>query len=241
MTAPFFYFTFALNLLLTKKLRRMKKLYILSVIAILISFSVVNAQINKGSLFLGGNIGFNSSHSVADDNSVSYKQDGFTISPTIGKAIKENLILGAGLIFFYNKYRQGPTNINDYQKSNGYGANVFLRRYKGIGKNFYIFLEGTLGGNYTKSYNSPLTSYNNYKRTSFGLGATPGISYAVSKRLQLELGLNQILSVDYTHEKGDKGVNYGVPYKSNSFSITTSLTNSYLSSVYFGFRLLLGK
>ena len=68
------------------------------------------------------------------------------------------------------------------------------------------------------------------------LGADPGISYAISKKLQLETGFNQIINVSYSHEKGDKVGPDNVPYKSNTFNLRTSLNNTFLNNVYLGFR-----
>ncbi|MES1221420.1 MAG: outer membrane beta-barrel protein [Bacteroidota bacterium] len=218
----------------------MKKFTILPLVAILFSFSSLNAQITKGSLFLGGNINVSLSHPKADDNSENYNADNFNFSPTIGKVIKDNLVFGAGLTYAYTKYSYGPANNISSQKVNSYGANIFLRRYSTIGKGFSIYLEGSLGGNYSKSDNTPNLNSNNFKRTSFGLGATPGISYTITKKLQLETGLSQVFGIAYSHEKGDKGgYNNDSPYKNNSFNLYTSLNSNFLSSVYFGFRFLL--
>ncbi|MCW3115982.1 MAG: hypothetical protein JWM28_64, partial [Chitinophagaceae bacterium] len=92
---------------------------------------------------------------------------------------------------------------------------------------------------YNKSGNIPLIYFKN-ERTSFKLDANPGISYAIAKKLQLEIGFNQLLGIGYYHEKGHNGNNYDTPYKTNSFNITTGFNNSYFSSLYFGFRVLLG-
>ena len=209
-------------------------------LSFLFSVSILHAQISKGSLFLGGNINFYSSDNSADDNSIGYKQDVFTVSSVIGKVIKNNLVLGAGLGYSHTKYRQGPTNIPNDQKSNGYSGNVFLRKYMGLGKNFYIYLESALGARYDKSDNSPINLNNNYKTISVSLGVTPGISYAISKKLQIETGFNQLLSIGYSHEKGNKNPSYSVPYKTNTFSVSTGFNNSYFSSIFFGFKLFLG-
>jgi hypothetical protein len=185
----------------------MKKILTLPVLSLLFSVSILHAQISKGSLFLGGNFNFYSSHNSADDNSAGYKQDVFSFSPVTGIVIKDDLVLGVGLSYSHTKYSQGPAATPDNQKSNGYGGTVFLRKYKTLGRNFYFFLESALGISYDKSDNTPLALYNNFRTTSFGLGIIPGISYAICKKLQIEAGFNQLLGVRYSHERGDKSPN----------------------------------
>jgi hypothetical protein len=77
----------------------MKKISVFS-FAILFA-SVASAQISKGSLFLGGNISTASSK-VELPNGQEQEQKGFMISPAIGTAIKNNLIVGVDLT--YSKY-----------------------------------------------------------------------------------------------------------------------------------------
>src|SRR5215213_1376453 len=100
-------------------------------------FSSVNAQITKGSIFLGGDIG--ASTQKSESMSVLNKQSGFSISPVVGKAIRENLVFGIELSYAFSK-----TQYTDQeQKINSYGSGIFLRKYKPIGKSgFYIFLHG---------------------------------------------------------------------------------------------------
>jgi hypothetical protein len=221
----------------------MKKISILPLLAFLFSFSTVQAQITKGSLFLGGSINFNMIQNKADSISQSSNQIGFTFSPVLGKAIKDDLIFGGSLIYSYNKYGLE----HQAQKSYGYGAGVFLRKYKSIAKGFYIFLEGDLTGRYDKSDNFQQVVYGgNYKGASFSLSASPGISYAISKKLHLEMGLNQLVGLGYSSGKGDRYYFDGstpllTRIKTTSFGINTSLSNGYMSSISFGFRVLLGK
>ena len=218
----------------------MKKIFIPALSCFLFSASFLQAQISKGSLFLGGNIGLYSSQSHTESGNTKYDQTSFNVSPVIGKGIKENLIFGVNLFYSYTKFKQNLPVSTGTQAVNGYGAGVFLRKYKSIGKGFYIFLEGDLSGRYDKTDNSPLTAFNNYKRTSIILAADPGISYAISKKLHLETEFSQIINVYYSNEKGDKLGSDSLPYKTKTFNFGTSLTNTFLNNVYLGFRLLPG-
>jgi hypothetical protein len=50
---------------------------------------------------------------------------------------------------FSLSYNHLDYSLND-QKTNGYGAGVFLRQYKPLGKSFYLFAQEALNFNYNK-------------------------------------------------------------------------------------------
>lgn len=160
------------------------------------------------------------------------KQNGINISPVVGKAIKENLVLGvnAGFGIYNNDYPMG----NAEYDTKSYDAGLFLRKYKNISTSgFYIFVQGGLGVAYNnqKQEDMPVT-YDDIKRTALGINAYPGISYAVNKKLHLETGFNNLLMVNYFHEKRESGSPV-TTYKTNGFSVTSSLNNA--SSLYLWF------
>lgn len=198
--------------------------------------SSVNAQIKKGSIFLGGDISGSSQKTKSGDITTN-KQNGIFISPVFGKAIKDNLILGinAGFGIYSNDY---PIRNTEYDT---YNAGLFLRKYKNIATSgFYIFVQGGLGVSYYNQKEEGMpTTYDNIKRTTIGINAYPGISYAVNKKLHLETGFNNLLMVNYFHEKRETGSPV-TTYKTNGFSVSSSLNNA-TSSLYLGFRLLIGK
>lgn len=218
----------------------MRKLQILIIAAALFITYPLNAQIKKGSVFLGGNIG-GSTQKTSRDGTTINSHDGLNISPVIGKAIKENLILGADAGFgFYENNSSGPWPYTD-QRNNSYGAGIFIRKYKPIGKSgFSMFLQGGFDINYNRNkYNNPPPYFDKTELYSIGISTYPGISYTISKRLQLETGFNNLLGLSYFTEKREvSGVS---PYteKTNGISISSSLNN--LSSLYLGFRVLINK
>ena len=217
----------------------MKKIFILPLIIFLFSFSSLQAQISKGSLLLGGNIGASTQKVEATSINTPFKQNSFTISPVFGKAIQENLVLGidAGLSF----YKQEQYDASSKQKQNSYSGGFFLRQYRPIGKGFYLFLQERLGYKYDDN-NSNYTygTESDFKRHTVALNVNPGVSYALNKKLHLEAGFNNLLYLNYSHEKGNN-YNNSSPgsYKSNNFNAGADLNG--FSSLYIGFRVLLGK
>jgi hypothetical protein len=209
------------------------------------------AQIKQGQVLLGGNIGFlkQTSSPISSANDGQTNQTNILLNPSFGKAIKENLVLGFDLDYSHAKmeseYAPGPPPQNFIMKSDTYGAGIFLRRYKSLGNGFYLFMQGRLGGDYT-TQNNDYISVNStiieLKRYNFSLGFFPGISYAISKKVQLETGFQNLVYAQYDNERQTIQQALGgsvSSYRSNSFSLSTSLSNS-LSGFVVGFRVLMG-
>lgn len=191
-----------------------------------------NAQISKGSVLLGGDLGVFLLNTKDASNRES-KTSGFSISPTVGKAVKDNLVIG-GLAKFETTKAVG---IAQTQKSNQYSAGIFVRKYKELGKSdFYFFLQSALRGDIIrqKIYDNTSSTYTN--QTIVGVSVSPGVAYAVSKKVQLELGVNDLASLNYIHSEssaaGPTGKNV-----TNGFALSTNLTR--LQGFYIGFRFVI--
>lgn len=210
----------------------MQKRILFSTLIVLVIASTANGQIKKGAVLLGGNIGF-STQKTDDPFNTAQKTTNFVISPAFGRAVKENLIVGFDLNYSYYK---NESNIPNIQTTNGYGLGVFIRRYKELGKGFYLFGQGRIGGTYNNTKNdihlpAPPSEYQ-VKGFSIDAGIYPGIAYAVSNKLQLETGFNNLVYASYSHTN-----NEGTDLKTNSFAIGSSLSN--FSGLTIGFRVLL--
>lgn len=215
----------------------MRKLHILIIAAALFVTPALNAQIKKGAVFLGGDIG-GSSQKTKTGGTITNKQEGLNISPVFGKAIKENLILGGNAGF--GLYENNTGTSTNFQRSSSYGAGIFIRKYKPIGNSsFSMFLQGGFGVNYNSNEDvSPFSNFYKTTRYNIGISVYPGMSYAVSKRLQLETGFNNLLSLNYFTEKRENNTVPGT-VKTTGVNISSSLNN--ISSLYLGFRVLINK
>jgi len=215
----------------------MKKI-ILSLFFVFILISSSFAQIKKGSLFLGGDIGGTTQKTKTGDVATN-KQQNITISPVFGKAVKENLVFGvnAGFGIFSN---DNPSTSADEYRRVLYSAGVFLRKYKNIAKSgFYLFVQGGAGAShYKEEFESNSTVFDKTRRLVVNINAYPGVSYAINNKLHLETGFANLLSLHYLHEKRESG-NPVTVYKTNGFGLSSSLNNA--SSFYLGFRLLISK
>lgn len=217
----------------------MRKIYTFLPLLLIIVCTATQAQIKKGSLFLGGDLSVGTTNTKNSNDENISKQNNFGISPVAGIAVKDNFIAGVSLNagFSENKYPNQPT-----QKGNSFGAGVFARHYKNIGKSgFYVFVQNSLGAGYGEQrYGS--TTYNDTRKIktfTVNLSMYPGLSYSVSRKLHLETGFNNLLNINYSNEKNQYWNPATSTTRTNRFSIGTSLNN--LSSLYVGFRVLIGK
>ena len=200
----------------------------------------VNAQITKGSVLLGGGIGYYGQKNDANTGTSTSKQNNFFINPAIGVAVKRNSIVG-GDLYFGTQLQKNMNNNNAKNTLNSYGAGVYIRKYLPVAKRLYIFGQGRIGANYSNGKNIQAVDY---KSTSKGydinIGIYPGVSFQVNKKLHLESGFNNLIHAQYNQTK-TKTFSFGNETSAtiNSFSAGTSL-NSF-SSLYVGFRLLLAQ
>jgi hypothetical protein len=215
----------------------MKKIYMLASFVVLLSS--VDAQIKRGDIILGGNLNYSnqstSSPQITGAASPSslLKQNDLAINPSIGKAIRDNLVLGLDLSYGHSGLSYTPAGSPAQTSSaDNFSAGVFIRRYKPLGNGFYLFGQAEVTGGYSHStgYNPPPNSSSS---TVNGYGVTfqlyPGIAYALNRRWQIETGLPNFLSIDYTHTKTTNSYNNGIPDETSTyhdFSFASALTGT---------------
>lgn len=212
------------------------------------------AQIKKGTILLGGNLMFYTQKTTPDNPLQDYHttQTNLSLNPSVGIAVKDNLLKGFELSYSNKRDEQAYPQGNYFTSSkiyvNNYGAGFFLRRYKYLGGRFYIFMQGRLGGAYSTSKNEykeqskPATS-TDIKGYNISLGFYPGVSYAITDWLQLETGFQNLVYAQYSHQKQtDQVLTDGTvsTYKTNAFSLGTNLSNRLYGFVV-GFRILLNR
>jgi len=201
----------------------MKQRFLLSILFVCSFMMTTRAQISKGAIWLGGNIGYNKSKMGSD---TPYLQtSNLNISPAVGIVVKENLVVGIGLL-----YRRGKSEHNGNQlesKGNTYGVNIFVRKYIPVVNRLYIFGEAGAGYSTSKGHETWLNYYTNpatqtkstSKGWSTGLNVTPGLSFAVTKKFHLETSLNSLLGVSYSKsETTPDKPNTGNPSKNENFT-----------------------
>ena len=216
----------------------MKKFTILTLISFLVFSIHSNAQIKKGTILLGGGLGFNLTESGSSPNETSFS--GFHITPSVGFVTKDNQAIGFNLFYSHASTVVSGSPYDDV-KNNAYGGGVFLRRYLPVGKNFYMFGEGQANFNYSQQTSRPNTDLQSKIMIyNGGISLYPGLAYAVNKRFHLELGLNNLVSFGYNRQEVENVTLGGTTRtKSSGFQFSTNLSTSTPFNV--GFRVGLGK
>ena len=192
----------------------------------LFTFSLSNAQITKGNLFIGGDLYL----AISNTNNTNANGDfsrnsNFGFSPTIGWATKENLVIGASILTSFSSYNYA--NSDNYNRSNRIGAGVWMRKYLPIGKSFYLFSNGMLSVQSLYNSNTIVAQPNFYKEKGYSINASlvPGIAYQVNKRLFLDAALNNLFSLGY-ERRNSEYQNSGSPRikrVSNSLNLSSGI------------------
>jgi hypothetical protein len=222
----------------------MKSTFILSVL-FLFSFSL-SAQIKKGAIFLGGDLGFSGGSIKPVENTpvLESESTGFNISPVVGKAIKDNLIAGVGLYYSANNLKQTAPNSVSEDKTNYYGGNVWLRKYYTLSKSFYLFLNSGLNVNVRKKRTEFNQVPNSSKATGFGVSANinPGVAYQMRKNFFLEASLNNLVSLNYvrTRYEAKNGLGLTSSYITKNYGISSSIANA-TNPLQIGMRWIIAK
>lgn len=220
----------------------MKYLYILSFV--IVCSGTARAQVNKGEIVLGGNIGYQdqASNGVTPPSPTTFHN--LNINPSIGKAIRENLVLGLDLSYSHGSSGSGSGSQAQYSNaSNGFFAGVFLRRYKGLGNGFYLFGQAEIGSGYSHtSTDNPASVETSYRSNSYSASFQlyPGIAYALNRHWQIEAGLPNFFAINYSHTRETmvySGQNEQ-PGTNHYFSINSSLTGNNQFTV--GIRYFIG-
>lgn len=215
--------------------------FFLSFLFVLTYVVTSQAQIDKGSVLLGTSIGYSqikSKNGVSSGNNT--KSQSFIVSPAVGVAIKENLV--AGIRFNYMKTTQKSNyDYANYYNSDtkNYGGSIFIRRYVPLISRLYVFGEGNASYNIirettTQGYYSGKNE-RKAKGWNTGLSITPGISYGVCKKVQVELGFNSLLSASY----GKTKTTYNNMPEENRESFSTGISKDNSSMFYIGFQVIL--
>jgi hypothetical protein len=178
----------------------MKLKSLLFVLIAISSSQISKAQISKGAIFLGGQVGFGSRKVDANFLNEDAKRTNALIAPAVGLVTKNNLVIGFDVPFvFYNDENENP-DYTDYKQLN-VGAGVFVRQYFEVANRFYLFAQGRFGGDYISNRQTYQVSTTKEKGFAVNLSFYPGVSYALKKNIHLESGFYNLASINYYNSK----------------------------------------
>jgi hypothetical protein len=211
----------------------MKRKILLCLLLAIVSSQIANAQIKKGTIFLGGHIG--GGFSKGNSEPYESRQTSFSISPAYGVFTKDNLVWGGDLYFQHNYSEFDNNNIE--QKVIFAGIGVFVRQYFPVANRLYLYGQARLGANYQRDNSANLNGTT--KARGYGISASlhPGLSYALKKNIYLETGFNNLVSVGFTHLKTTQKGAVTTTGKSNSFGLNGNLSGA--AEITIGIRILI--
>lgn len=193
----------------------------------------VKAQIKQGSVMFGTTVSFHSSRSEAPYEFTN-KNIFYSIGPTLGKVVRQNLILGIDLPYGHRRIDEFINGVMNYTKVNTVGLGVNASQYQHLGKSgIYLFLCSRLGVDYSRTKNTRLTGGYDLNGNTFtiGLGISPGVSYAVNKKFHVEAGLSQLFWIGYSNSRFKYDGPDQLVSKSSKLNTSVGLGNSILWSV----------
>lgn len=205
----------------------------------IVTATIANAQISKNDLILGGNFSLNL-NSQKNEGANTTTTTNFSIAPSIGKVYKDNHVIG-----FIAKYKFSGVNNNSNLNTNSFGAGVYLRQYKPLGKGFYLFAQESLNADYDhiRTIHIEPNVIEDDKVTNIYIAFNPGVSYDINKRLQLELlFLNNFLSLGYqTQNTKFENTSAYTNYKNNVFYASSNSDFGLWNSVSLGAKIFLNR
>ena len=192
------------------------------ILACIALFTVVlaEAQIEKGDIQLGGSVQYVSTENGGIDQStlIISPQAGLFVSPTTS----------IGLILAFNSQTFPGLNQNNGQlvdlTSNLFQFGAYARFHKPVADNFYLFLQPSVrfGSGSTEQINNPDVDVN-----TFGINASPGMTYFLSPKFALEMTVGNI---GYGSQTAD--IN-GTEQKTNNFVFNMNLAQVGLGLNFF--------
>ncbi|MFT3701695.1 MAG: hypothetical protein QM802_04970 [Agriterribacter sp.] len=212
-------------------------IYLIIIVLNLTLAQFAQSQIKQGTVMLGSTVSFHSSRSNGPYDFTN-KNVFYSIDPSLGRVVRQNLILGIDLLYSNRRIDEIINGIINYTKVNTFGLGATASPYQNLGKSgIYLFLYNRLGFDYSRTKNTRLTGgYDlNGNTFTFGLGVSPGVSYAVNKKFHVEAGLSQLFWIGYSNSQFKYDGPDQLVSKSSKFNANIGLGNSILWSVGFKF------
>lgn len=162
----------------------MKKMIVLAVMG-LFGTQFAKAQVAKGDILVGGNVGINTvSHKANDAIDDKATATSFSISPKVGYALSDTWMIGVFAGTEFNTTKTETAGVENKVNSNMITPGVFVRHYHVIGgSKFAFFGEANVGYGFgqTKQDGTKVSSV-----SGIDANIQPGISYFVTKCFVIE-------------------------------------------------------
>ncbi len=183
-------------------------------------------KIAKNTWTLGGLFNYNSNTDNEPFRNSEVKNKRFIISPNVGYAIRDNLVVGASIDYLYAKTERGfvPDFILPNNESNFIGFTTYITKYYNITKNLLFNLQGGLS--YSIGKTEGIESDFKFDSTLLRFSIVPEITYGINKKLAFKLNLG---GLGYSKFKIDSNEGTQFDFKQEQESFNFNLQTSNLS------------
>lgn len=163
----------------------MKKVLSISVLLTVLSLSCVFAQVSSGTKMIGGGVAF-TSYNEETGASSDFKSSGFSLEPSLGYFVSENLAVGLNLGF------ESSIQDNGFSKErfSGFSVGPFARLYKFTSNDKFAFFgeAAVLFGSQKNDPDGPGET----KSSSLNFSISPGFAYFFNEKWVIDLKLRGI-------------------------------------------------
>lgn len=189
------------------------------------------AQTEKGTILIGGGIGFSKTSSDYESELFNHESSSFNFNfnPDFALFFKDTWAVGISMPLSWSKNEilsdQGNNDVIYENKLTDIGIAPFIRKYFPFGEKFSAFGQLQAGYYYLSSSNNLEDPDNNFKSNRIGVEGTLGLAYFPKNWLGINLS---IIPISYNYSDVDNEVNPAeFSYKSNgiNFGLNTSSIN----------------
>lgn len=177
----------------------MKKMIVVAVLGLL-GTQFANAQVKKGNVLVGGNVGFSTNTVEQDGAAGKQTTTGFNISPKAGYALSDKWMVGVFVGSTFSTYKDERAEPDTESKNNMIAPGVFVRNYHMLGEKVALFGEANVSYGFGSTKANDTKTYENKELQA---NIVPGISYFVNKRIVLE---GVFGGINYTNTKNERVV-----------------------------------
>lgn len=148
----------------------------------------LTARAQQGSLYVGGQVGFNTSNTEVDNGNTTTttrKASNYSFSPEVGTFLSNQLQLGVGVTISGTRL-ETPRSVGaaTVSRTNRYGGTIYSRYFFGEG-NFRPFLGlnvSVLPGNRTDETGGQVNTIYKYNTLDLGANLNAGFAYGLNTR-----------------------------------------------------------
>lgn len=190
----------------------------------------MSAQTEKGTIMMGGNVGYNSNvnkrtNIASGVRTLNIRNRAFSFDPSIGYFLKDNFVVGVNFNLSSNKtvytYDASQSVTEQTYNQKNTGAGLFATKYFMLNTTFGFYAGLSAGGGNSKDKQTNVsnagitTTTFDSKGTYMSVQANGGVAYFPTQQISLQAGIgnigwNKYKSNDNTNKSDNSSFNAGI-------------------------------